>query len=101
MSLVYTFITLSSVYLFLRKRRRKNKFQGTGLLFFVLTAALLFIPRVFKSRKVKSKGDLTGITLNPLRVQTAQLMAFLSVSLPAVMQGWSGIENLMPYGGQF
>lgn len=77
----------------------KVNIQGTGLSIFVFTAVLLFIPLIFNSRTIKSKGDLTGIPLNPLRVQAAQMMALLSISLPAVLQGWSGVESLMPLWG--
>jgi hypothetical protein len=77
----------------------KISIQGTGLPIFVLAAVLLFIPLIFNSRTIKSKGDLTGIPLNPIRVQAAQMMALLSISLPAVLQGWSGVESLMPLWG--
>jgi hypothetical protein len=77
----------------------KVSIQGAGLPIFVLTAVLLFIPIILNSRTIKSKGDMTGIPLNPLRVQAAQMMALLSISLTAVLQGWSGVESLMPLWG--
>lgn len=77
----------------------KISIQGTGLPIFIFTAVLLFVPLIFNSRTIKSKGDLTGVPLNPIRVRTAQVMALLSISLPAVLHGWSGVENLMPLWG--
>jgi hypothetical protein len=63
---------------------------------FVLTAALLFIPHILDSSKIKSTGDMTGKPLDPRRVQAAQLATLLNVSLFAFLKGWAGIENLMP-----
>ncbi|MDY9924920.1 hypothetical protein [Methanosarcina sp.] len=93
-------LSLSVRFLFFSgNEREKVIIQGTGLPIFILTAILLFIPLIFNSRTITSKGDLTGIPLSPLRVQTAQMMALLSIVLPAVLQGWSGVESLIPLWG--
>lgn len=63
---------------------------------FILTAALLFIPHILSSSKIKSTGDLTGIPLDPVRVQTAQFIALMNAGLFALLKGWAGIESLMP-----
>jgi hypothetical protein len=66
---------------------------------FMLTVSLLFIPIVLSSRKIKSGGDMTGIPLDPLRMQAAQLTALLSAGLLTALRGWAGAESLMPLWG--
>ncbi|AKB18266.1 hypothetical protein MSWHS_1403 [Methanosarcina sp. WWM596] len=66
---------------------------------FLFSAAILFIPIVLRSRKIKSGGDMTGSPLNPLRVQAAQLTALLSAGLLTALRGWAGAESLMPLWG--
>ena len=55
--------------------------------------------RALSSRKIKSRGDLTGIPLDSLRMQAAQLTAMLSAGLSAVLGGVAGAESLMPLWG--
>lgn len=66
---------------------------------FVLSVSLLFIPMIISSQKIKSRGDLTGIPLYPLRIQAAQLTALLSAVLFTYLSGWEGAESLMPLWG--
>lgn len=66
---------------------------------FMLIAALLFIPIVLSSQNIKSGGDMTGIPLDPLRIQAAQLTALLSAGLLIALRGWAGAESLMPLWG--
>lgn len=63
---------------------------------FMLITTFLFIPKILSSRKITSTGDVTGIPLSPLRVQTAQLMALLSAVIYAIIKDWKGFENLLP-----
>ncbi|MGB9929044.1 MAG: hypothetical protein ACPK85_11675 [Methanosarcina sp.] len=62
----------------------------------MLITTFLFIPKILSSRKITSTGDVTGIPLNPLRVQKAQLMALLSAVIYAIIKEWKGFENLLP-----
>jgi hypothetical protein len=85
-----------AVLAFLRDAGRESMILNMALGLFMLATALLFIPRILSSRKIESKGDLTGATLDPLRVQLAQLVALLSVIIYAALRGWAGVESLMP-----
>ena len=95
-----------SVLAFLKVAGQENTFLDIETTFldmqsglFVLTVTLLFIPIVLSSQKIKSGGDITGIPLNPLRVQAAQLTALLSAGLLTALRGWAGAESLMPLWG--
>ena len=90
-----------SLFIFIRTAGKESILMNTQLGLFVLAVALLFIPRVLSSRKIKSKGDLTGIPLDPLRTRVAQLTALLSAVLFATLKGWAGVESLMPLWGAF
>lgn len=72
-------------------------FGDAGIL--VLTASFLFLPHIFFSRKIRTKGDLSGSPLTPIRVQAAQLSSLAGALLLAGLEGWRGIEVLMPLWG--
>ncbi len=63
---------------------------------FLIATALLFIPKILMSRKIDSRGDLSGTPLYPVRVQTAQILAFLSIFILAALEGWQVAGSLMP-----
>jgi hypothetical protein len=88
-----------SLLAFIKTAEKASILPDADLWLFLLAAALLFIPRILNSRKIKSKGDLTGIPLDPLRAQAAQLTALLSACLSAALSGWAGAESLMPLWG--
>jgi hypothetical protein len=88
-----------SLLAFIKTAGKASILSEAYLWLFLLAAALLFSPRVLKSRKIKSRGDLTGIPLDPLRAQAAQLTALLSAGLYAALGGWVGAESLMPLWG--
>jgi hypothetical protein len=88
-----------SVLAFSQSAGQESTFPDIQSGLFMFSAALLFIPMVLSSQKIKSGGDMTGIPLDPLRVQAAQLMALLSASLLTVLKGWAGAESLMPLWG--
>jgi lysylphosphatidylglycerol synthetase-like protein (DUF2156 family) len=75
---------------------KESVFLDADLGLFVLTAALLFIPHILSSSKIKSTGDLTGVPLVPVRIQAAQLIVLLNAGIFAILKGWAGIESLMP-----
>lgn len=70
--------------------------EFTKLNLFMLAAGVLFILKILNSRKIMSRGDLTGIPMNPVRVQTAQLIALLSAVIYAVLEEWEGFESFLP-----
>ncbi|MCQ1536638.1 hypothetical protein FTO70_13360 [Methanosarcina sp. KYL-1] len=72
-------------------------FGDAGML--VLAASFLFLPHIFFSRKIRTKGDLSGSPLTPIRVQAAQLSSLAGALLLAGLEGWWGIEVLMPFWG--
>jgi len=88
-----------SVLAFLKAAGQETTFLDMQSGLFVLTVTLLFIPIILSSQKIKSGGDMTGIPLNPLRVQAAQLTALLSAGLLTALRGWAGAESLMPLWG--
>lgn len=88
-----------SLLAFIRTPGKESILLNAELGLFILTAVLLFIPQVLSSRKIKSRGDLTGIPLDSLRMQAAQLTAMLSAGLSAVLGGVAGAESLMPLWG--
>ena len=88
-----------SLIAFIRTPGKESILLNAELGLFILAAVLLFIPQVLSSRKIKSRGDLTGIPLDSLRMQAAQLTAMLSAGLSAVLGGVAGAESLMPLWG--
>ena len=88
-----------SLLAFIKTAEKASILPDADLWLFLFAAALLFIPRILNSRKIKSRGDLTGIPLDPLRAQAAQLTALLSACLSAALSGWAGAESLMPLWG--
>ena len=88
-----------SLLAFIRTPGKESILLDAELGLFILAAVLLFIPQVLSSRKIKSRGDLTGIPLDSLRMQAAQLTAMLSAGLSAVLGGVAGAESLMPLWG--
>ncbi len=54
-----------AVLAFLRDAGRESMILNTALGLFMLATALLFIPRILSSRKIESKGDLTGVHFGP------------------------------------
>lgn len=88
-----------SLLAFIRTPGKESILLNAELGLFILAAVLLFIPQVLSSRKIKSRGDLTGIPLDSLRMQAAQLTAMLSAGLSAVLGGVAGAESLMPLWG--
>jgi len=88
-----------SIFVFLQAAGQEGTFPGMQSGLFTLIAALLFVPSVLSSRKIKSTGDRTGIPLDPLRVQAAQLAALLSAGFLTALKGWAGAESLMPLWG--
>lgn len=71
-------------------------FQVPGLLLILLIPAVLFVPHILASRKIKSKGDRNGLPLDPGRVQTAQVTALLGALALAALEGWPGVELMIP-----
>jgi hypothetical protein len=90
---------IASLLAFIRTPGKESILLDAELGLFILAAVLLFIPHVLSSRKIKSRGDLTGIPLDSLRMQAAQLTAMLSAGLSAVLGGVAGAESLMPLWG--
>jgi uncharacterized membrane protein YiaA len=90
---------IASLLAFIRTPGKESILLNAELGLFILAAVLLFIPIVLSSRKIKSRGDLTGIPLDSLRMQAAQLTAMLSAGLSAVLGGVEGAESLMPLWG--
>lgn len=88
-----------SLLAFIRTPGKESVLLDVEVGLFILAAVLLFIPHVLSSRKIKSRGDLTGIPLDSLRMQAAQLTAMLSAGLSAVLGGVAGAESLMPLWG--
>lgn len=88
-----------SLLAFIRTPGKESILLDAEVGLFILAAVLLFIPHVLSSRKIKSRGDLTGIPLDSLRMQAAQLTAMLSAGLSAVLGGVAGAESLMPLWG--
>jgi len=88
-----------SLLAFIRTPGKESVLLDVEVGLFILAAVLLFIPHVLSSRKIKSRGDLTGIPLDSLRTQAAQLTAMLSAGLSAVLGGVAGAESLMPLWG--
>jgi hypothetical protein len=70
--------------------------QEQGLFLLILIPAIFFVPHILASHKIKSKGDLSGLPLDPKRVQVAQVTALLGALALAVLEGWPGIESLIP-----
>lgn len=85
-----------SLIAFMRTAGNESILMNTQLGLFALAATLLFIQQTLRSRKIKSRGDLTGIPLDPLRIQAAQLTALLNAILFTALKGWAGIESFMP-----
>lgn len=82
-------------------------YEGTGQIYFglesktesvlfVIATTLLFIPKILMSRKIDSRGDLTGTPLYPVRVQCAQIVALLSIFMLIILEGWQAAGSLMP-----
>lgn len=90
---------IASLLALIRTPGKESILLNAELGLFILAAVLLFIPIVLSSRKIKSRGDLTGIPLDSLRMQAAQLTAMLSAGLSAVLGGVAGAESLMPLWG--
>jgi len=88
-----------SLIAFIRTPGKESILLDAEVGLFILAAVLLFIPHVLSYRKIKSRGDLTGIPLDSLRMQAAQLTAMLSAGLSAVLGGVAGAESLMPLWG--
>ena len=88
-----------SLIAFIRTPGKESILLDAEVGLFILAAVLLFSPHVLSSRKIKSRGDLTGIPLDSLRMQAAQLTAMLSAGLSAVLGGVTGAESLMPLWG--
>ncbi len=67
------------------------------VLFLLITIlAILFIPHILASHKIRSKGDVGGFPLDPKRVQAAQGTALLGAFALAALEGWAGVEPLIP-----
>jgi hypothetical protein len=59
-----------------------------------ILSAVFFIPVIWESRNIQSRGDKTGGKLNPRRVQTGQMQAaviWLLFSLEGGFSGWIGV----------
>jgi hypothetical protein len=65
-------------------------------LFFVIGVILLFIPLIVHSRSTQVICDFPGELINPLRLQIGQIFAITTVILVWLIQGSSGIIELMP-----
>ena len=70
--------------------------QEQGLFLLILIPAIFFVPHILASHKMKSKGDLSGLPLDPKRVQAAQVTALLGAFALATLEGWAGVELLIP-----
>lgn len=91
---------LITAFYFLNYMRNGQVYPGIESslqsILFAGTTALLFIPKILMSRKIDSRGDLSGTPLYPVRVQTAQILAFLSIFILAALEGWQVAGSLMP-----
>ncbi|WP_048127307.1 MULTISPECIES: hypothetical protein [unclassified Methanosarcina] len=96
---IFGVAAFTSVLFFLPSAGQESTYLDMQSVLFLFSAAILFIPIVLRSRKIKSGGDMTGSPLNPLRVQAAQLTALLSAGLLTALRGWAGAESLMPLWG--
>lgn len=92
-------ILMISLLAFTKTACKESILMDTQLGIFTLAATLLIIPHILRSGKIKSRGDLTEIPLDPLRIQAAQLTALLNAVLFTALEGWAGIESLMPLWG--
>lgn len=70
--------------------------QGQGLLLIMLIPAIIFMPHILASHRIKSKGDRNGLPLNPKRVQAAQVTALLGALALAALEGAEGMKFLIP-----
>jgi hypothetical protein len=70
--------------------------QEQVLFLLIPILAILFIPHILASHKIRSKGDMSGLPLDPKRVQAAQVTALLGAFSLAVLEGWAGVEPLIP-----
>jgi len=70
--------------------------QEHGLFLVILIPAVLFAAHILASRKIKSKGDRNGLPLDPRRVQAAQATALVAALALAALEGWPGVESLLP-----
>lgn len=62
----------------------------------VFGTAVLFAVVIFRSRRVTSVADRTGEQLQPLRVQSAQILGLVTGMLGAWWGGWNGVIALGP-----
>ncbi len=62
----------------------------------VILASLLFLAVIRGSRTVGATGDRTGRPLNPLRVQSAQVLALAWAFLSAVIGGEAAVIAMLP-----
>lgn len=70
--------------------------QGQGLFLLILIPAVLFVPHILASHKIKSKGDVGGFPLDPKRVQAAQVTALMGPLALAALEGGAGVDFLLP-----
>jgi hypothetical protein len=74
----------------------RDGWQGTGLLWAMVAATLLFVLIIPASRKLEATGDVTGEPLRPARLQAAQILALLTGLFTAAWSGQAGVIDLLP-----
>ena len=62
----------------------------------VVVVSLLFLLIIFDSRKVRAVADQTAELLDPMRVQSAQVVALATAILISLLHGSLGIVAIMP-----
>ncbi len=62
----------------------------------VLVVSLLFLLVIFDCRKVRAVADQTEELLDPMRVQSAQVLALATAILVSLLNGLPGIVSIMP-----
>jgi len=74
----------------------RDGWQGTGLLWTMVAATLLFVLVIPASRQLKATGDATDDPLRPARLQAAQILALLTALFAAAWAGQAGVIDLLP-----
>jgi hypothetical protein len=62
----------------------------------ILASSVLSLLVIVGSRRVESVGDATSETLQPQRVQAAQVLVLLTAILAAWWDGGAGLTALLP-----
>lgn len=62
----------------------------------VVVLSLLFLLVIFESRNVRAVADQTAELLDPVRVQSAQVVALATAVVVSLLEGLQGIVSIMP-----